>query len=161
MRPVGSAEQLAGRRLAAAEMFRQGWSPADVSKAMGVAYSAAWNWHKAWKKKGMDGLAPKPRPPRQRRLTPSQLQRLQKAIVGGALKAGFADDTWTCPRVQQWIREKFGVEYHVDHLSKLLRSLELTPQLPRRQAQERDEAAAQRFRKKVWPRLKKGAFQAV
>jgi transposase len=142
-------------------MFRQGWNPAQVSRAMGVAYSAAWNWHKAWREEGSAGLAPKPRPQRRRRLTPGQLRRLQRVIVGGALRAGFPDDTWTCPRAQQWIRDKFGVEYHVDHLSKLLRALGLTPQLPRRQAQQRDEAAAQRFRKKVWPQLKKGRVQAV
>lgn len=157
MRPKGSAEQLAGRRRAAAKMFEQGWSPAQVSRALGVAYSAAWNWHAAWKRDPVGGWAPKARPARQRKLSAKQLQQLQAAICRGAKAAGFPDDTWTCPRVQSWIRSKFGVTYHVDHLPRLLRALRLTPQQPRRRALERNEAEVQRFRQRDWPRIKKGA----
>ncbi len=160
MRPKGSAGELAARRKAAGMMFDDGFNPSEVSKTLGVAYSTAWQWHKAWKEVGMAGLEPKPRPPCERRLTPKQLEQLRDAIVAGASKAGFPDDTWTCPRVQKWIKKTFGVDYHVDHLSKLLRALDLTPQLPKRQAKERDTAAVERFRQRVWPRVKKGRTTA-
>ena len=142
--------------MSAAKMFEQGWTPARVSKAMQVAYTAAWKWHKAWKADGVAGLAPKERPAGKRKLTPKQLQQLQAAILRGAKAAGFPDDTWTCPRVRKWIEQKFGVTYHVDHLPKLLRTLELTPQQPKRKAVEHDEAAVLKFRKRDWPRIKKG-----
>lgn len=122
MRPRGSAEVLAARRKAAGAMFEEGWNPAEVSQTLGVAYSAAWNWHKAWKDRGIAGLEPTPYPPKARRLTSRQLERLRKAILAGAMAAGFPDDTWTCPRVRSWIERTFGVTYHVDHLSKLLRA---------------------------------------
>lgn len=160
MRPVGSAEALAARRLVAAKMYAKGWTPAKVSQTLEVAYAAAWNWHAAWKRDGVAGLAPIERPARARKLSRRQLNQLQAAILRGAKKAGFPDDTWTCPRVQQWIQKKFDVTYHVDHLPKLLRALDLTPQQPRRRAIERNDAEVESFRKRVWPRIKKGRTQA-
>jgi len=160
MRPRGSAEVLAARRKAAGAMFEEGWNPAEVSQTLGVAYSAAWNWHKAWKDRGIAGLEPTPYPPKARRLTSRQLERLRKAILAGAMAAGFPDDTWTCPRVRSWIERTFGVTYHVDHLSKLLRALRMTPQTPKREAFERDPQAVQEFRQKTWKRIKKGAAKA-
>lgn len=160
MRPKGSAEALAARRKAAGAMFDQGWNPADVSRTLKVAYSAAWNWHKAWKERGEAGLEPTPHPAKARRLNPKQLEKLQAAIVAGALAAGFPDDTWTCPRVQTWIKRTFRVDYHVDHLSKLLRALQLTPRTPKREAFERDAEAVKRFRKATWSRVKRGRPQA-
>jgi transposase len=53
------------------------------------------------------------------------------------------------------IRQAFDVEYHVDHLGRLLRSLGWTPQKPERQARERDEAAIRRWVKVDWPRIKR------
>jgi transposase len=46
---------------------------------------------------------------------------LEKDLPRGARACGFATDLWTCPRVAEWIRRRFGVCYHVDHLGRLLR----------------------------------------
>lgn len=105
----------------------------------------------------MSGLASQPRPPRTRRLTPEQLRQLEQVVLNGAKAAGFPDDTWTCPRVQQWIKAKLSVDYHVDHLSKLLRALGLTTRYPKRRAMERDESKIEAFRTKTWTANKRGA----
>ena len=67
--------------------------------------------------------------------------------------AEFATDVWTCPRVV--IARRFGVQYHVDHLSRLLRALGWSPQKPQRQAIERDEQAIRGWIKNTWPHVKK------
>ena len=156
MRPVGSAEELAGRRKAAAKLFEKNWNANQVATAFGVSYAAAWNWRQEWRRGGVRNLAPKPRPPRARRLTRRQCHQLRNAILRGARAAGFSDDTWTCPRVQQWIKNTLDVDYHVDHLSKLLRALKLTSRFPKRRALERDDAKVENFRTVFGP-LKKGA----
>lgn len=59
------------------------------------------------------------------------------------------------PRVAQVIRRRFGINYHVDHIGRLLRSLGWTPQRPTGRALERDEERIQRWIKQQWPGIKK------
>jgi transposase len=64
---------------------------------------------------------------------------------------------WTCPRVAEVIRHRFGVAYHPAHVWRLLRAWVWRPQKPEHQARERDEVAIARWPRQTWPRLKKSA----
>jgi transposase len=75
------------------------------------------------------------RPPK---LALRSLQQVARVLLKGAKAAGFATDLWTCPRIAQVIACRFGVQYHVDHLGRLLRALDWSPQKPQRQTVERD-----------------------
>jgi len=55
------------------------------------------------------------------------------------------------------LREELGVTYHPGHVSRLLKQLGWTPQLPITRALQRDEHAIQDWRDRVWPLLKKQA----
>lgn len=66
---------------------------------------------------------------------------------------GFRGSRWTCGRVAKVIEEEFGVAYDKGHVSRLLKQLQWTPQMPIRRASQRDEAAIQRWRTETWPRL--------
>ena len=156
MRPKGSAELLQGRRVAAAAMFARNVNRHQVCKALGVSYSTSCLWFKAWSTCGVAALAPKPRLARRRKLSPAQLRKVESMLLQGASKAGVPDDTWTCPRVRTWILERFQVDYHVNHLGRLLKQLGMSPRYPKRRALERDEKQVENFRKRVWPAKKRG-----
>jgi transposase len=49
----------------------------------------------------------------------------------------------------------FGVSYHKAHVSRLLKRLRWTPQLPIKRAAQRDAALSKQWRLYVWPELKK------
>jgi transposase len=68
---------------------------------------------------------------------------------------GFRGEMWTCARVAAVIWEEFGVSYHKAHISRLLKRLHWTPQLPIDRAAQRDEALIEQWRIHVWPELKK------
>lgn len=51
------------------------------------------------------------------------------------------------------IEEEFGVAYDPGHVSRLLKRLRWTPQMPIRRAGQRDERAIERWRGETWPRL--------
>ena len=59
----------------------------------------------------------------------------------------------------QVIEEEFGVRYHRDHVSRLLKQLQWTAQMPIRRAIQRDEPAIKRWRAEVWPKLRKRAWR--
>jgi transposase len=80
---------------------------------------------------------------------------LEKVLLKGARRAGFSSELWTCARVTDLIRQRFGVEYHLCHVWRLLRSMGWSCQTPARRAVERDEALIERWVKVEWPALKK------
>jgi transposase len=53
------------------------------------------------------------------------------------------------------IGEEFGVWYYKAHISRVLKALQWTPQMPPERASQRDEEAMEKWRVEVWPVLKK------
>lgn len=155
MRPVGTPDELERRRLRGITLLEQGYQPVEVAHMLGVDRRSVRRWNAAFRKKGEGALHKRPVPGRPVKLDAKARKRLERILLAGAQKASFATDLWTCPRVAQVIRERFGVEYHVDHVGRLLHSMGWTPQKPQRRAIERDEEAIQGWIKHEWPRIKK------
>jgi len=155
MRTYGSAQQLEQRRRKAVALLHKGCSPQDVVKQLGVSLRSVFRWRKVAEAGGRDALAATPHPGRASFLSDDQKEDLVERIVEGAQSQGFDSDLWTCPRVKLLIERLYGVSYHVDHVSRLLRSLGFTPQKPSRRAMERDEEAIENWVRKDWPRIKK------
>ena len=155
MRPEGSGKQLERRRRRAIALLQEGRAPVEVARLVGVDRRSVRRWHAAYRKQGARGLAARPAPGRPAKLSARQRRQLERMLLRGAAASGFESDLWTCPRVAQVIRRRFGIGYHVDHIGRLLRSLGFTPQRPTRRALERDENGIQRWVKRDWPRIKK------
>jgi transposase len=91
------------------------------------------------------------------RLTPEQVRLIPDFLWHGAEAYGFRGDVWTCGRVAGVIREEFDVSYSHSQLSRLLKRLGWTPQVPITRAIQRDERAIARWRAESWPALKRRA----
>jgi transposase len=89
------------------------------------------------------------------RLAEAQLRLIPELLSHGAGAYGFRGEVWTCARVATVIWEEFGVSYHKAHVSRLLKRLHWTPQLPIERAAQRDEEIIKQWRIEVWPELKK------
>jgi transposase len=155
VRPCGSPEELQRKRERAIDLLKQGHTQAEVARMVNVDPRSVRRWHAAHRtggKKALQAVAASGRPPK---LTDAQRQELEKQLLKGAQASGFPTDLWTCPRVADHIRRKFGVRYHVDHIGRLLHALNWSPQKPTRKAMERDEEAIQQWVKQVWPAIKK------
>ena len=155
MRRKGSAKELERRRYRAIELLEDGYDAGEVARRVGVDRRSVRRWKAAHRDGGAQALAARPASGRPPKLTPTQKEKLEALLLAGPEAAGFATDLWTCPRVRDLIRERFGVRYHVDHIGRLLRSLGWSPQRPQRRAVERNEEKIQGWVKKTWPRIKK------
>lgn len=155
MRPRGSPSELEQRRLRAIELLRQGRQPVEVARIVGVDRRSVRRWKAAYKTEGEAGVKARPAPGPRSKLTDEQKEQLEDLLLKGAEAAGYPTDLWTCPRVTELIQERFGVQYHVDHVSRLLHLLGWSPQKPQRRAAERDEPAIRNWVKVSWPRIKK------
>jgi transposase len=155
MRPPGSPKELERRRLRAIALLKEGYQPVEVARALGVDRRSVRRWKAAYRQEGRRALKAVPAPGRPPKLSMEQRKALEKDLLRGAQQAGFPTDLWTCPRVAEIIKMRFGITYHVDHVGRFLRSLGWSPQKPERRAKERDEEEIQRWIKQDWPRIKK------
>jgi len=149
------------RRLEAGRLFAKGIRPAEVARQLGVSREAASQWHKCWREHGRAGLKSKRKPGRPAELTARQKRQLCSALLRGPPAHGWKTDLWTLERIQQLIRRKFAVRYHVGHVWHVVRQLGFTPQRPQGRARERDEQAVRRWLRWKWPAIKKNSSDGV
>jgi len=123
MRPKGSAEKLEARRRLAASMLAKGRGIREVARAIGAAPSSVKRWKDALEEGGKNALKSKPHTGRPSRLSAKQRQELLRILKQGPRAANLRADQWTCHRVGTIIRRSFGVKYHPDHVSRILRAL--------------------------------------
>jgi transposase len=90
-------------------------------------------------------------------LTPEQVRLIPDFLWHGAEAYGFRGEVWTCERVAGVLYEEFGVSYSKSQVSRLLKRLGWTPQVPITRAIQRDEEAVERWRVESWPALKEKA----
>ena len=144
-----------GPPLRAWELHHQGWKQTDIAAALGVTQGALSQWLKRGKDGGVAALRRRPAPGSSPRLTREQRARLVDELAKGAPAFGFIGDVWTTKRIAAVIKELFGVSYHPAHVSRIVRRLGQSVQLPVTQATQRDDAAIQAWREERWPALKK------
>lgn len=155
MRPSGSSEELERRRHRALELLEQGLTPVEVARQLGVDRRSVRRWKAAFRRRGEKGIQARPATGRPTTLDARAQRQLTRILLKGAQSAGFATDLWTCPRVAEVIEQRFGVHYHVHHVSRLLHGLGFSPQKPARRAVERDEVGIQQWAHSDWKRVKK------
>ena len=78
----------------------------------------------------------------------------------GAPAHGFPNELWTAARVAQVIHQRFGVEYHPEHVRKLLRHrLNWTSHKPQKRARERNDKEVERWKADEFPRILRQAWR--
>src|SRR5438552_640310 len=119
MRPKGSPEELERRRTRAVQLLEQGESPTVVARILGVTTPSLHRWRRLAGQ--ADGLVARPIRGRPRLLTDEQLQHLEHLLHQGAVVHGWPNHLWTAARVAVLIHRHFGIQYHPDHVRKLLK----------------------------------------
>ena len=154
-RPKGSADLLEDRRRRALALLKTGLSLNEVGRRIQCAASSVMRWFNAWRQGGAKALRVATSPGRPPKLRPAQRRRLVKLLLQGPLAHGYRTNLWTTVRIAEVIEREFGVNYHRDHVGRLMHRLDWTHQKPEMRAVERDEQAIQRWKRIDWPRVKK------
>lgn len=155
MRPKGSAEVLEDRRRRGLALLRRGLSLNAAARQLGCAASSVMRWRDAVRQHGRAGLKVRPTPGRPSRLTAAQQQRVVRVLVKGAMARGYRTELWTTARIAAVIKDLCGVEYHRDHVGRLMHTLGWSHQKPETRALERDEGRIAHWKRREWPRVKK------
>jgi transposase len=140
------------RRLRAWHLFQHGWTEREISEALGASSGAVSQWLTRARKGGPQALLARPHGTHAK-LTAEQKRLIPDFLWHGPEAYGFRGEVWTCPRVVDVLARELGVTYHRDHVSRILKELGWTPQIPIMRAVQRDEAIIAHWRAKVWPTL--------
>ena len=155
MRPYGTSEQLAKRRSKAIKLLRRGKTTHEISQRMGVTERCVryWRENATQPKKKKRSKAPG----RPSQLSAKQLARLNNELQKGAYAHGYAEDYWTLDRIGRLIWDQFAVRYHPSAVWHLMKRIGWSCQRPQRRSLARNEEAIRRWKRYMWPRIKKVA----
>lgn len=146
------------RRFQALRLARCGWKHREITEALGISEGAVSRWLARAGEEGAAGLRSR-RHPGHPKLSSQQKRLIADFLWHGAEAYGFRGEVWTCARIAKVIERELGVSFHKDHVSRLLKDLNWTPQIPITRAIQRNEVAIQRWRVEVWPQLRQRALQ--
>src|SRR6476646_10628271 len=137
-RPIGTAEELQRRRTQAVAALERGESLTTIARVLGVHVKSVHRWRRMAAIPGGLGAIKHPGPTPL--LDDSQLQQLESLLLQGSKHHGWHNELWTAARVAALIKRHFGVDYHPEHVRKILhKRLGWTSQKPRRKARERKD----------------------
>jgi len=139
------------------DLAARGWKQRAIAMALDASEGAVSRWLARARRDGIEALRSHPAPGRVAKLTPEQFRLIPDFLWHGAEAYGFRGDVWTCERVAGVLYQEFGVSYSKSQVSRLLKRLGWTPQVPITRAIQRDEAAIDGWRRESWPALKEQA----
>jgi transposase len=142
-------------RIRAIRLLQKGMAQSDVARKLKVTKQAVFRWKTIWEKDGLEGLRFPGRAGRKPALDPEQLMQLEEELLKGPKAHGYVTEIWTSRRVRELIKKLFGVEYHPNHMWRLLQSLGWSCQRPVGKARERNEEVIRQWKRNTWPRIKK------
>lgn len=154
-KPRMDAKQREARRIEAVRRLRAGEAATVVAAELGLAPNTVYAYGKQAREHGIKSLKAKKGRGRPLKLARAHWKTLTRSILKGPRACGFDRDLWTLPLIQELILRDFGVVYHDDHLSKFVRRLGLSRQMPAVRARERDEKAIAHFLHVAFPRIEK------
>jgi transposase len=155
MRLPGSAELLEDRRRRALRLLDEGRSLNEVARLIDCAPSSVMRWRDRRRRGGEKGLKVRISPGRPPKLSLTRCRKLLQLLLRGAMASGYSTQLWTTARIAEVIRKRFRVEYHRDHVGRLMHRLGWSHQKPQKRALERDEGKIRKFLREEWPRVKK------
>jgi len=157
-RPFGTAAELERRRRRAVDLVNQGESPSTVARILGVHETSVHRWRRMARTPA--GLDPKPQTGPTPRLSEYHLRKLERLLLQGAHKHGWPNQLWTAGRVASLIRRRFGVDYHPEHVRKILKQrLHWTSQKPQLRAKEQNDKEVERWLDDEFPRILREAWR--
>src|SRR5215471_5363697 len=142
-------------RRMAVERVREGEVASAVIASYGFCRTTIYKWLRKVKRGGRgDPLRSSKGTGRPAKLTAKQMQQVFRWINGkDPRQYGFDFGLWTRKIVAQLIAERFGIDLSLASVGTLLASLNLTPQKPLTRAYQRDPAAIEAWKRKIYPQL--------
>jgi transposase len=146
------------RRLHALHLKEIGWRQRDIATALNVTEGAVSQWMSAARAGGISALRSHMEHGRRPKLAAEQKRLIPDFLWHGAEAYGFRGDFWSCARLAKVLEWELRISYSKSQVSRLLKSIGWTRQVPITRAIQRDEHMIGQWRSQIWPQLKQQAW---
>lgn len=143
------------KRIHAILLNSDGYTSGEISNFLSVPRSCVTDWLSSYEQFGIEGILEGHRCGRPRELNEKQLVSLNDIVESGPVAYGYSSGVWTAKMVNRIILDEFEVEYHPNHVWKILDKIGLSLQRPRKILAAADAYKQDRWRRYTFPRLKK------
>jgi len=130
-----------------------------VAEIFDVTESTVYGWQKLYREGGLAALSTKIASGRKKLLSDKQLLQLRGWILRDPRQLEFDFALWTRKMVRDLIRRKFGVDYSLQNVGRILKMLGFSPQRPVYQALERDQEKRRIWMEETFPAIRKRAAE--
>ncbi len=146
-------------RVNAIRLLHQGYTRAEVARILDVAESSVYDWQSKYREGGLAALSTKIASGRKKLLTDKQLLQLSGWLRRDPRQLELDFGLWTRKLVRELIKRKFGIDYSLQNVGRILKMLGFSPQRPVYQALERDPEKRRKWMEETFPAIKKRADQ--
>lgn len=141
-------------RFQALDLKKKGWKTQKIAEAFGVHPNSVSRWFGKADKHGKDSLKKTKAKGNEPKLNSKEWKQIISYLKEDATTYGFETPLWTSKRIQQLIKIKLNKNMHISRICDWLKRLKISPQVPNRQASEKDEKLANKWLKEEWPKIK-------
>lgn len=135
--------------------------PDEISNLLDVGLKSVYRWLNQYDREGVEGLYEGNHSGRPPLLAKAQFDRLEDILDSGPVAYGLTTGIWTCPVVQHIIEEEFRINYHHDHVRKILHHMGFSVQRPKKKLALAKPELQQQWVRKTYPALKKSVRKRV
>ena len=137
-------------------LLAEGYDMDETSRLVKKPYSTVQQWSRKFRRQGIRGLKPDTsKRGSKKKLGDHERKLLSKAIERGPRSAGFQGSVWTSPMIAEYIKKRWGVDYHPGHVRKLLHQLGFSVQFPREKLALANKDAQKKWVNETYPAIKK------
>ncbi len=143
------------KRIQAVIEVMSGQAVADVAERLQLSEACVYSYVRAFILKGLDSLAYQPPPGRPAKLTKTQKKELERLIDDGPEAAGYDVGGWTTILIQDLIWRTFKVEYSVQYIAQLLKTMGYSWQKARFVSEHLEDVSQEQreWMEQTWPAI--------
>lgn len=97
------------QRATAIRLLHLGHSPEAVAEMLAIAASSVWNWHRRWRRGGIEGLANAAKSGRPAKADAHYLALLRQTLETEPSELGYGFALWTINRLRHYLAEQTGI----------------------------------------------------
>lgn len=149
------------QRAVVIRMLHLGQKPEEIAEQQMVSVPTIYNWHKQWRKEGLEGLANKVRKGRKPKANDTYCTKLEEILEKEPSDYGYRFAIWTTDRLRAHLEKETGILLSGSRFRALLKKKEYRYKRPKYDLNHLQDQAAKHQTEEVLEELKKRASETI
>jgi transposase len=142
-------------------LLHLGYQPEVVAEQQMVSIPTIYNWHKHWRKDGLDGLANKPRKGRKPKANEAYCVKLEEMLAKEPSDYGYRFAIWTSDRLRAHLETETGILLSESRFRALMKKKGYRYKRPKHDLSHLQDPVAKKQTEDVLEELKKRVSETI